>query len=138
MTVCLLQDHLYVQYVELNQFQNEFRELANKFGENEKIIKKLSIRYAKYCRENVETVQESSFICGLALCLAEPVFTCAPLALPRCDVFQRRQKFSLIKRKLVFMQINKTKYLINNSLNECQFNDTSAGKGSNDHCDSKF
>ncbi len=40
----LLQDHLYVQYVELNQFQNEFRELANKFGENEKIIKKLSVR----------------------------------------------------------------------------------------------
>jgi hypothetical protein len=39
-----MQDHLYVQYVELNQFQNEFRELANKFGENEKIIKKLSIR----------------------------------------------------------------------------------------------
>jgi hypothetical protein len=39
-----LQDHLYVQYVELNQFQNEFRELANKFGENEKIIKKLSVR----------------------------------------------------------------------------------------------
>ena len=77
MTVCLLQDHLYVQYVELNQFQNEFRELANKFGENEKIIKKLSIRYAKYCRENVETVQESSFICGLALCLAEPVFSSA-------------------------------------------------------------
>jgi hypothetical protein len=30
--------------VELNQFQNEFRELANKFGENEKIIKKLSVR----------------------------------------------------------------------------------------------
>ena len=43
MTVCLLQDHLYVQYVELNQFQNEFRELANKFGENEKIIKKKGI-----------------------------------------------------------------------------------------------
>ncbi len=39
-----LKDHLYVQYVELNQFQNEFRELANKFGENEKIIKKLSVR----------------------------------------------------------------------------------------------
>jgi hypothetical protein len=39
-----VQDHLYVQYVELNQFQNEFRELANKFNENEKIIKKLSIR----------------------------------------------------------------------------------------------
>ena len=32
------QDHLYVQYVELNQFQNEFRELSNKFQENEKII----------------------------------------------------------------------------------------------------
>ena len=34
----LFQDHLYVQYVELNQFQNEFRELSNKFQENEKII----------------------------------------------------------------------------------------------------
>ena len=27
-----------MQYVELNQFQNEFRELSNKFQENEKII----------------------------------------------------------------------------------------------------
>jgi len=36
-----MQDHLYVQYVELNQFQNEFRELSNKFQENEKIIQKL-------------------------------------------------------------------------------------------------
>ena len=42
MTPCVpFQDHLYVQYVELNQFQNEFRELSNKFNENEKIIKKL-------------------------------------------------------------------------------------------------
>ena len=38
MTLVPLQDHLYVQYVELNQFQNEFRELSNKFQENEKII----------------------------------------------------------------------------------------------------
>jgi len=38
-----MQDHLYVQYVELNQFQIEFRELSNKFIENEKIIQKLAI-----------------------------------------------------------------------------------------------
>ena len=37
------QDRLYLQYVELNAFQNEFRELANKFKENEKIIQKLGI-----------------------------------------------------------------------------------------------
>ena len=37
------QDRLYLQYVELNAFQNEFRELANKFNENEKIIQKLGI-----------------------------------------------------------------------------------------------
>ena len=39
--VLSIQDHLYVQYVELNQFQNEFRELCSKFQENEKIISKL-------------------------------------------------------------------------------------------------
>ena len=33
-----------MQYVELNQFQIEFRELSNKFNENEKIIKKLTVR----------------------------------------------------------------------------------------------
>ncbi|XP_023327387.1 guanine nucleotide exchange factor DBS [Eurytemora carolleeae] len=38
-----MQDHLYVQYVELNQFQNQYRELTNKFNENEKIIKKMAI-----------------------------------------------------------------------------------------------
>ena len=30
--------------MELNAFQNEFRELANKFKENEKIIQKLGVR----------------------------------------------------------------------------------------------
>lgn len=46
-----MQDHLYVQYVELNQFQIEFRELSNKFNENEKIIKKLTVS-----GENLEEV----------------------------------------------------------------------------------
>ena len=46
------QDHLYVQYVELYQFQNEFRELSNKFSENEKIIKKLIVTGA-----NIEEVK---------------------------------------------------------------------------------
>ena len=32
------QDKIYVQFVELCQFENEFRELVNKFSENEKII----------------------------------------------------------------------------------------------------
>ena len=32
----MLQDHLYVQYVELDLFQNEFTHLVNKFNENEK------------------------------------------------------------------------------------------------------
>ena len=49
------QDHLYVQYVELYQFQNEFRELSNKFSENEKIIKKLIVTGA-----NIEEVKEKS------------------------------------------------------------------------------
>ena len=33
-----MQDKVYVQFVELCQFENEFRELVNKFSENEKII----------------------------------------------------------------------------------------------------
>ena len=53
MTMMMIpQDHLYVQYVELYQFQNEFRELSNKFSENEKIIKKLIVTGA-----NIEEVK---------------------------------------------------------------------------------
>ena len=37
------QDQMYVQHVELNTFQTEFRELSHKFSENEKIIQKLSV-----------------------------------------------------------------------------------------------
>merc|ERR1719167_817731 len=33
-----MQDHLYVQYVELNIFQNEFQTLSNRFKENEKLL----------------------------------------------------------------------------------------------------
>ena len=36
-----MQDRIYVQFVELYQFENEFRELVNKFSENEKIINRL-------------------------------------------------------------------------------------------------
>ena len=38
--------------MELYQFQNEFRELSNKFSENEKIIKKLIVTCA-----NIEEVK---------------------------------------------------------------------------------
>ena len=33
-----MQDHLYVQYVELYQFNNQFGDLAKKFSENEIIM----------------------------------------------------------------------------------------------------
>jgi len=46
-----MQDHLYVQYVELNVFQNEFRDLSNKFNENEKII--LRLEMSGSCLEEV-------------------------------------------------------------------------------------
>merc|ERR1719233_1457003 len=46
-----MQDHLYVQYVELNIFQNEFRDLSNKFNENEKIIHRLEMQGS--CLEEV-------------------------------------------------------------------------------------
>ena len=36
------QDQMYVQHVELNTFQSQFRELSHKFSENEKLIQKLS------------------------------------------------------------------------------------------------
>ena len=36
-----MQDRIYVQFVELYQFENEFRELLNKFNENRKIINRL-------------------------------------------------------------------------------------------------
>ena len=40
-TTFKMQDRIYVQFVELYQFENEFRELVNKFSENEKIINRL-------------------------------------------------------------------------------------------------
>ena len=58
------QDRLYLQYVELNAFQNEFRELANKFKENEKIIQKLGIHGTTLAEvneelDNLETVTKA-------------------------------------------------------------------------------
>lgn len=49
-----LQDRLYLQYVELNAFQNEFRELSNKFKENERIIQKLEIIGTSLAEVNAE------------------------------------------------------------------------------------
>jgi len=40
-TTFKMQDRIYVQFVELYQFENEFRELVNKFSENGKIINRL-------------------------------------------------------------------------------------------------
>ena len=48
------QDRLYLQYVELNAFQNEFRELSNKFKENERIIQKLEIIGTSLAEVNAE------------------------------------------------------------------------------------
>ena len=58
------QDRLYLQYVELNAFQNEFRELSNKFKENEKIIQKLQIHGTTLIEineelDNLETVTKA-------------------------------------------------------------------------------
>jgi len=59
-----MQDHLYVQYVELNEFQNEFRELCSKFQENEKIISKLpmsgtSLDEVNHCLDQFHQVMEA-------------------------------------------------------------------------------
>lgn len=57
-----MQDQLYVQYVELYQFQTEYRELANKFGENEKIIKKLTVGGSSKEEVNAELDKMDSVI----------------------------------------------------------------------------
>jgi len=49
-----MQDHLYVQYVELGQFNNQFGDLARKFSENEKVIKKLSLSVSSIDEVNNE------------------------------------------------------------------------------------
>jgi len=49
-----IQDQLYVQHVELNSFQTQFRELAFKFSENEKIIRKLPVTGANLHEVNKE------------------------------------------------------------------------------------
>ena len=38
-----MQDHVYVQYLELNTFQHRFRELANTFSDNEKQVRDLPL-----------------------------------------------------------------------------------------------
>lgn len=38
-----MQDHVYVQYLELNTFQQRFRELANVFAENERLVRDLPV-----------------------------------------------------------------------------------------------
>ena len=53
-TKTTFQDRLYLQYVELNAFQNEFRELSNKFKENERIIQKLEIIGTSLAEVNAE------------------------------------------------------------------------------------
>ena len=40
-TTFKIKDRIYVQFVELYQFENEFHELVNKFNENGKIINRL-------------------------------------------------------------------------------------------------
>ena len=36
-----MQDHVYVQYLELNAFQTRFRELANTMAVNERLVQEL-------------------------------------------------------------------------------------------------
>lgn len=36
-----MQDHVYVQYLELNAFQQRFRELANAMAANERLVHEL-------------------------------------------------------------------------------------------------
>ena len=62
-----MQDHLYVQYVELSQFNNQFGELAKKFGENEKVIKKLSLSVSSIDEVNHELDQLDSVIEALSI-----------------------------------------------------------------------
>lgn len=38
-----MQDHVYVQYLELNTFQQRYRELANTFAENDRMVRELPI-----------------------------------------------------------------------------------------------
>jgi len=36
-----MQDHVYIQYLELNSFQQRFRELANAISTNERLVQNL-------------------------------------------------------------------------------------------------
>ena len=46
-----MQDHVYVQYLELNTFQHRFREIANSFVDNERQVRDLAV-----CGNNPEEI----------------------------------------------------------------------------------
>ena len=46
-----MQDHVYVQYLELNTFQHRFREIANSFVDNERHVRDLAV-----CGNNPEEI----------------------------------------------------------------------------------
>ena len=61
------QDQLYVQYVEIFLFNGRFEEIANKFSDNEKLIKQLSLNVSSIDEVNHILDQLDSVIDALAV-----------------------------------------------------------------------
>ena len=65
------QDHLYVQYVELVVFQNEFEQLVVRFKENEKIIQDIPVNGSDSAEVNrhLDTLENLMEVSPTLLCV---------------------------------------------------------------------
>ena len=117
----LFQDQLYVQYVEIFVFNGRFEEIANKFSDNEKLIKKLSLNVSSIDEVNHILDQLDSVIDALAVdalrakklskfgkdLMAQHPFT-QDLLEARCaeiKVMCKRQEMLLLEKRRILLKL---------------------------------
>ena len=120
-TNLLFQDQLYVQYVEIFVFNGRFEEIANKFSDNEKLIKKLSLNVSSIDEVNHILDQLDSVIDALAVdalrakklskfgkdLMAQHPFT-QDLLEARCaeiKVMCKRQEMLLLEKRRILLKL---------------------------------
>ena len=117
----IFQDQLYVQYVEIFLFNGRFEEIATKFSDNEKLIKKLSLNVSSIDEVNHILDQLDSVIDALAVdalrakklskfgkdLMAQHPFT-QELLEARCaeiKVMCKRQEMLLLEKRRILLKL---------------------------------
>ena len=117
----IFQDQLYVQYVEIFLFNGRFEEIATKFSDNEKLIKKLSLNVSSIDEVNHILDQLDSVIDALAVdalrakklskfgkdLMAQHPFT-QDLLEARCaeiKVMCKRQEMLLLEKRRILLKL---------------------------------